>query len=207
MTRSYLDEYDNKTVLVTGGAGAIGSNLTRALAERGAKVIVMDDLSSAERWNVPSLPNVLFVEGDILDEIKLKRVFFERPRIVYHLAAFFANQNSVDHPEKDLAGNVLRGCRRSKPKGHIPEDSVVVVTIQGLDGGMLPAARCLYQLALALADDLRHLPVHKEGGGKRLGRSPGRSSRGRTRANARSGRLTLGEVAMMYASIRIRGGP
>jgi nucleoside-diphosphate-sugar epimerase len=111
MIRSYLDEYDNKTVLVTGGAGAIGSNLTRALAERGAKVIVMDDLSSAERWNVPSLPNVLFVEGDILDEIKLKRVFFERPRIVYHLAAFFANQNSVDHPEKDLAVNGMGTLR------------------------------------------------------------------------------------------------
>ncbi len=111
MIRSYLEEYDNKTVLVTGGAGAIGSNLTRALAERGAKVIVMDDLSSAEPWNVPSLPNVLFVEGDILDEIKLKRVFFERPRIVYHLAAFFANQNSVDHPEKDLAVNGMGTLR------------------------------------------------------------------------------------------------
>jgi nucleoside-diphosphate-sugar epimerase len=111
MTRNYLDEYENKTVLVTGGAGAIGSNLTRALAERGAKVIVLDDLSSAERWNVPSLPNVLFVEGDVLDEIKLKRVFFEKPRVVYHLAAFFANQNSVDHPEKDLAVNGMGTLR------------------------------------------------------------------------------------------------
>src|ERR1035437_2328751 len=111
MMRNYLDEYESKTVLVTGGAGAIGSNLTRALAERGAKVIVMDDLSSAERWNVPSLPNVLFAEGDILDEIKLKRVFFERPRIVFHLAAFFANQNSVDHPEKDLAVNGMGTLR------------------------------------------------------------------------------------------------
>lgn len=111
MIRNYLDEYENKTVLVTGGAGAIGSNLTRHLAERGARVIVIDDLSSAERWNVPSLPNVLFVEGDILDEIMLKRVFFERPRVVYHLAAFFANQNSVDHPEKDLAVNGMGTLR------------------------------------------------------------------------------------------------
>src|ERR1039458_2657772 len=95
MTQDYLDEYRDKTVLVTGGAGAIGSNLARALAERGSKVIVMDDLSSAERWNVPSLPNILFVEGDIQDEIKVKRVFFERPRVVFHLAAFFAR--SEDH--------------------------------------------------------------------------------------------------------------
>lgn len=95
-------DYTDKTVLVTGGAGAIGSNLTRALAERGAKVVVLDDLSSSSRWNVPSLPQVLFVEGSILNEVLLKRVFFERPQIVFHLAAFFANQNSVDHPEHDL---------------------------------------------------------------------------------------------------------
>ena len=111
MTSNYREEFRDKCVLVTGGAGAIGSNLTRALAGAGANVIVIDDLSSAERWNVPSLPNVLFVEGDILDEVKLKRVFFERPRVIYHLAAFFANQNSVDHPEKDLFVNGMGTLR------------------------------------------------------------------------------------------------
>lgn len=108
---NYLDGYKNQVVLVTGGAGAIGSNLSRALAELGAFVIVLDDLSSGVKWNVPSLPNVLFVEGDILDEVKLKRVFFERPQIVFHLAAFFANQNSVDHPERDLMVNGLGTLR------------------------------------------------------------------------------------------------
>jgi nucleoside-diphosphate-sugar epimerase len=102
VTESFKQYYKDRSILVTGGAGAIGSNLSRCLAELDAKVIIMDDLSSAERWNVPSLPSILFVEGDILDEIKLKRVFFERPHIVFHLAAFFANQNSVDHPERDL---------------------------------------------------------------------------------------------------------
>jgi len=103
--------FGDQTILVTGGAGAIGSNLTRSLAESGARVIILDNLSSAERWNVPSLPNVLFVEGDIRDEIKLKRVFFEKPTLVYHLAAFFANQNSVDHPETDLEVNGLGTLR------------------------------------------------------------------------------------------------
>lgn len=107
MAEDYKDFYKDKIVLVTGGAGAIGSNLSRALAELEAKVIIIDDLSSSERWNVPSLPGMLFVEGDILDEIKLKRIFFERPQIVFHLAAFFANQNSVDHPERDLMVNGL----------------------------------------------------------------------------------------------------
>jgi UDP-glucose 4-epimerase len=108
----YKTEYKGKRVLVTGGAGAIGSNLVRALSEAGAeKVIVLDNLSSAERWNIPSLPNVLFSEGDILDEIKLKRVFFEGPEYVFHLAAFFANQNSLDHPESDLQVNGMGTLR------------------------------------------------------------------------------------------------
>jgi nucleoside-diphosphate-sugar epimerase len=109
--QDYLNIYSDRIVLVTGGAGAIGSNLTRALAALGSRVIVVDDLSSAERWNVPSLPNVLFVEGSVLDEVVLKRVFTERPQIVFHLAAFFANQNSVDHPERDLMTNGLGTLR------------------------------------------------------------------------------------------------
>ena len=105
------DYYDGKKVLVTGGAGAIGSNLIQALANSGAQVIVLDNLSSAERWNVVSLPNILFVEASIVDEVALKRVFFEQPDVVYHLAAFFANQNSVDHPEHDLEVNGLGTLR------------------------------------------------------------------------------------------------
>lgn len=107
----YLQSYLGKVVLVTGGAGAIGSNLTRVLAEAGAKVIILDDLSSSAKWNVPSMPGILFVEGDVADEVYLKRVFFERPSIVFHLAAFFANQNSVDFPEKDIRVNGLGTLR------------------------------------------------------------------------------------------------
>lgn len=107
----FATHYSDKTVLVTGGAGAIGSNLVRALATAGARVVVMDDLSSSERWNVPALPGVLFVEASILDEVKLKRVFNERPQVIWHLAAFFANQNSVDHPEHDLMVNGMGTLR------------------------------------------------------------------------------------------------
>lgn len=102
----YHDYYREKVVLVTGGAGAIGSNLTRALAEAEAKcVIVLDDLSSSFNWNIPLMPNVMFVEGDVADDVVLKRILSEKPEIVFHLAAFFANQNSVDYPEKDIRTN------------------------------------------------------------------------------------------------------
>jgi UDP-glucose 4-epimerase len=111
IVENYLEQYRGKTILVTGGAGAIGSNLARRLAELGSIVLVLDDFSSSERWNVPSLPGILLVEGNILDEVKVKRVFFEHPQIIFHLAAFFANQNSVDHPEHDLMVNGMGTLR------------------------------------------------------------------------------------------------
>lgn len=101
-------EYAGRTVLVTGGAGCIGANLTRALAASGAaRILVLDDLSSASRWNLPDHPAVRFVHGSVLDDEALRAVFAEKPDYVYHLAALFANQNSVDHPEQDLMVNGL----------------------------------------------------------------------------------------------------
>ena len=103
---SYLKYFKDKTILVTGGGGAIGSNLVSSIAKLEAKkVIALDDLSAAYKWNIPSLPNVLFVKGSVCDENCLKRVYAEKPDIVYHLAAFFANQNSVDYPQRDLEIN------------------------------------------------------------------------------------------------------
>jgi UDP-glucose 4-epimerase len=101
-------DYAGHSVLITGGAGCIGSNLTRALVEHGAaKVLVLDDLSSASRWNVPDHPAVRFTHGSVLDDETLRAAFAEKPDYVYHLAALFANQNSVDHPEQDLMVNGL----------------------------------------------------------------------------------------------------
>ena len=54
--------------------------------------------------------NIMFVEGDVRSDIDLKRVFKENINMVYHLAAFFANQNSVDYPEisadVDIIGHI-----------------------------------------------------------------------------------------------------
>ena len=93
------NEYEGKVVLVTGGAGCIGTNLCRKLAELNReKVIILDDLSSAYEWNIPRANNISFVNGSILDDEMLKRVYKEKTDYVFHLAAHFANQNSVDNP-------------------------------------------------------------------------------------------------------------
>ena len=102
----YKNHFAGKTILVTGGGGAIGSNLCRALAELDARrVVIVDNMSAAYEWNIPSLSNITFVQGCITDEVTLKRVFNLKPDVVYHLAAFFANQNSVDYPALDLHTN------------------------------------------------------------------------------------------------------
>lgn len=105
--------YQGRNILVTGGAGAIGSNLIIALSKlvgSSGKIIILDNLSSIkikDPWNVTPLPNVMFVFGDVRSDIDLKRVFKEDISIVFHLAAFFANQNSVDYPEVSAEVDII----------------------------------------------------------------------------------------------------
>lgn len=106
MNNEVLEAFNGKTVLVTGGAGAIGSNLVKTLSQMETKkIIILDDLSSSYEWNIPRNPKVAFIKGSVLDDEKLKWAFKEKPQIVYHLAAHFANQNSVDNPQTDLMIN------------------------------------------------------------------------------------------------------
>jgi nucleoside-diphosphate-sugar epimerase len=112
ISEEILQHYHNKRILVTGGSGAIGSNLVRALlASEPERVIVIDDLSSGFKWLLPEDPRLVFVQGSILDEEKLRYAFSFKPHIVFHLAAHFANQNSVEHPETDLMVNGLGTLR------------------------------------------------------------------------------------------------
>jgi nucleoside-diphosphate-sugar epimerase len=108
MFEEVLSHYTDKRVLITGGAGCIGSNMTKVLLKADPeRVVVIDDLSASFEWNIPKHPKVVFIHGSILDEEKMKRAFSYKPHYVFHLAAHFANQNSVDHPETDLLVNAL----------------------------------------------------------------------------------------------------
>lgn len=91
-------------VVVTGGAGAIGSRLVRRLLADGARrVVVIDTLTSGHAWLLPDDPRVELHVHDVVDIASLALPVHEP--IVFHLAAFFANQNSVDHPFADLHTN------------------------------------------------------------------------------------------------------
>jgi UDP-glucose 4-epimerase len=91
-------------VLVTGGAGFIGSHVAEALVARGEEVVVLDDLSSGKRENLPE--GVELVEGDVR-EPQDDLFAGVKPTVCYHLAAQIDVRVSVARPEHDAQINVL----------------------------------------------------------------------------------------------------
>jgi UDP-glucose 4-epimerase len=85
------------TVLVTGGAGYIGSHMTHALLEAGESVVVLDNLSTGFKWAIPS--DVLFVSGETGDEALVTRLISEHDvSAVIHFAASIVVPDSVSDP-------------------------------------------------------------------------------------------------------------
>lgn len=96
-------------VLVTGGAGFIGSHLSEALLTLGAHVTILDDLSGGERANLDSFreqagERLRFVEGSILD-VELVRACTRGARYVFHQAAVGSVPASVEQPVRYHAVN------------------------------------------------------------------------------------------------------
>lgn len=95
-------------ILVTGGAGFIGSHLVDKLIELGHDVSVIDNLSTGRREYVH--PEARFYEKDIRNEEGVKQVFSrEKPEAVFHFAAQISVRRSEDDPYEDTAINALGG--------------------------------------------------------------------------------------------------
>jgi UDP-glucose 4-epimerase len=95
-------------IIVTGGAGFVGSNLVRALVGQGHQVVVVDNLATT--WSLRLIEDVAdrieFLHGDVRLPEDLERVGrgpFDR---VYHLAASFANELSMEYPTIDMRSNI-----------------------------------------------------------------------------------------------------
>jgi UDP-glucose 4-epimerase len=92
------------SVLVTGGAGYIGSFAVAALRERGDEVVVLDNLSAGHRAALPA--DVPLIEGDLADFDLLRRTLREhRVQQVMHFAAFTSVPESVAQPERYYSNN------------------------------------------------------------------------------------------------------
>jgi nucleoside-diphosphate-sugar epimerase len=113
--------FAGRRVLVTGGAGFIGSHLVTALGELGAHVVVLDDLSGGTRDNLAHVPAVELVEGSILDTAALARCS-AGCEFVFHHAALGSVPDSIERPrafaEVNITGtlNVLEAARAAKVK-------------------------------------------------------------------------------------------
>lgn len=108
-----------KKVVVTGGAGFIGSHLVEELAKQGYNVIILDDLSTGKLENIAELlnkDNVEFVQGSITD-LPLLQKLFQSVEYVFHQAALARVPRSIDDPlsanEVNITGtlNILLAAR------------------------------------------------------------------------------------------------
>jgi len=92
-------------ILVTGGAGYIGSHTLHKLQEAGTSAIALDNLVNGHRWAVPK--GVELVEGDIADQALVEKLLRQhRIESVIHFAAFLAVEESVQNPLKYYRNNV-----------------------------------------------------------------------------------------------------
>lgn len=118
-------QYDGLTVLITGGAGFIGSNLAHHLVRLGAEVQIIDALLSnqgANPFNLHGITDrVKFVQADIGDECVINRLV-GGVDIIFNLAGHISHLDSLLYPQRDLQLNcaaqitLLEACRSYNPQ-------------------------------------------------------------------------------------------
>lgn len=118
----------SKKILVTGGAGFVGSNLVDRLIKEGYSVAVIDNLSTGKKKYLNS--KAKFYKSDIRDS-KIEEVFKkENPEIVFHCAAEINVRKSTESPERNadinILGslNILENCKKKKVKKFVFPSSV-----------------------------------------------------------------------------------
>ncbi len=92
-------------VLVTGGAGFIGSHLCEALVARGDRVWVLDDLSTGRFENIEHVPEITTIIDSTLNQ-EIVRDLVREVDVVYHLAATVGVQLVVNHPIRTIVNNI-----------------------------------------------------------------------------------------------------
>ncbi|SES41246.1 SDR family NAD(P)-dependent oxidoreductase [Salipaludibacillus aurantiacus] len=121
-------------VLVTGGAGFIGSHVTDFLIDEGTHVVILDNLSSGDLKNINKSMHVTFIEGDVRDTKAVQDTFERHPEIgaVVHMAAQSKVGPSIENPHEDLAINVsgtlnlLEEARKKNVKTFVYASSAAV---------------------------------------------------------------------------------
>lgn len=99
-----------KFILVTGGAGNIGSSLAKALLEQNYNVIVVDNLLTGEKSKIVENENLIFIKGDVNERIFIEDLFNKfQFDYVFHYAAMVGVQRTLSNPLKVL--NDIEGIK------------------------------------------------------------------------------------------------
>lgn len=102
-----MNNFNNAKILVVGGAGFVGSNLVKKLLEHKPKeILIVDNLLSAEKENIPNNPVVRFIHASITDD-KVLHELHDDLDYIFHLATFHGNINSLYDPIADHDNNTL----------------------------------------------------------------------------------------------------
>jgi nucleoside-diphosphate-sugar epimerase len=146
-------------VLVTGGAGFIGSHLVEALLARGRRVRVLDDLSSGRREFLPDHPELELIVGDVRDAAALQRAV-AGTEVVFHQAALRSVPRSVADPWAYHDVNVTGTMRLLLAAREARVRRVVFASSSSVYGD---------QPVLPLHEDLRPQPIAPYGASKLIG--------------------------------------
>lgn len=106
----FFDGFEGVRVLIVGGAGFVGSTLVRGLLGHAREVVVVDNLLSSERSNLPEAANLSLIEGSIADDAILARID-DTFDFVFHLATYHGNQSSIHDPLADHENNLLTSLK------------------------------------------------------------------------------------------------
>src|SRR3989338_1117311 len=95
-----------KNIFITGGAGFIGSWITKVLSREGHSITVYDNLSSGLRKNLTGLDGVKFIEGDVLDKRSISLAMAGHD-LIFHEAAQLEITTAIEDPKVDVEQNII----------------------------------------------------------------------------------------------------
>lgn len=129
--------------LVTGGAGFIGSNVARLLADEGYDIVVLDSLATGYEKNLAGLRGVKLVRGDVRDAALVAKLA-EGASVLFHFAASVGNTRSIENPFEDSQVNVLG----------------TLAVLEAARTAGVP--KVVYSSSAAIFGELRRLPIDEE---------------------------------------------
>lgn len=130
--QNYLEFYKNKRVLVSGGAGFIGSNIAQTLVNAGAQVTILDDLSTGSLNNIKEFADKIIFIKDSIANFEACLNATKNISIVFHLAAMISVPESIEKPDFcnkiNIMGtaNLLQACKQNNVESFVFSSSSAV---------------------------------------------------------------------------------